>query len=137
MVLAVANLEDVKREMLVEVDRRMDDGADFLLSESKRNLIKSRAIDRGILLRSGFVNRKFLEKEIGFAAPHAGIIEFGSRPHMPPVEPFIGWARRGLRLSANLARKAAWGIAVNIKKFGSIPRPFLRPAINALVRRGI
>ena len=135
--MAEANLEDVKREMLVEVNRRMDDGADFLLSDSKRNLIKSKAIDSWILLRSGFVNRQFLEKEIGFSAPHAGVIEFGSRPHMPPVEPFIGWARRVLRLSTGIARKAAWAVAINIKKFGTIPRPYFRPAINALVRRGI
>ncbi|MBI2598564.1 MAG: hypothetical protein HYW50_05220 [Candidatus Diapherotrites archaeon] len=59
--MAEVNLEDVKREMLVEVNRRMDDGADCLLSQSKRNLIKSRAIDLEILLRSGFVNRRFLE----------------------------------------------------------------------------
>jgi hypothetical protein len=27
-------------------------------------------------------------------APHAGIIEQGARPHMPPLQPLIDWARR-------------------------------------------
>ena len=30
-------------------------------------------------------------------APHAGIIERGARPHMPPLEPILEWVKRHLR----------------------------------------
>lgn len=30
-------------------------------------------------------------------APHAGIVERGARPHMPPLEPILEWVKRHLR----------------------------------------
>jgi hypothetical protein len=31
------------------------------------------------------------------SAPHAGIVERGARPHMPPLEPILEWVKRHLR----------------------------------------
>lgn len=52
-------------------------------------------------------------------APHAPIVEYGSRPHMPPVEPLILWCRRKLGLSEKEAKRAGWAIAMHIREHGT------------------
>jgi len=85
---------------LNEVNKFMDDFIDrvFLLSQQK--LIDDQKIDTGNLLKSGNVNRKFLNKEIVYAAPYADIIEFGRHPGtMPPPNVLHKWVRRKLGIS--------------------------------------
>lgn len=70
-------------------------------------------------------------REIVADAPHAWVVELGSMPHMPPVEPLIKWAT--LKGFEN-PEKAAWGIAINISKFGTKPTHFFRNSIPAIQR---
>lgn len=45
--------------------------------------------------------------EVVADAPHAAILEVGSRPHLPPLQPLIDWVRRHvkvLKLSSGLGR---------------------------------
>lgn len=79
-----------------------------------------------------------LVKEVHIRIPHAAFIEFGTEPHMPPIEPLEAWVRRNFskvgakRLSRPDkvdARKIAWGIAMNMAKHGTEPKPFIRPAL--------
>ena len=53
-----------------------------------------------------------------FYAPH---VEFGTRPHMPPVAALQPWARRHGGISA-------WALARSIALRGTRPQPFMRPA---------
>jgi hypothetical protein len=50
-------------------------------------------------------------------APHAAIVEFGSRPHMPPVAPLILWVMRviGPRLKDEMKTVKARGIKLTKK----------------------
>jgi HK97 gp10 family phage protein len=50
-------------------------------------------------------------------APHAPFVEFGTRPHMPPVSSLAGWAlRKGLN---------PWAVAMSIARRGTKAQPFL------------
>ena len=46
-------------------------------------------------------------------------VEFGTRPHFPPVEALRGWARRH--------RQNPWAVAMAIAKRGTRAQPFMRP----------
>ncbi len=117
------------------VNRKMDDIADFIFGESQENIIRNGSVDTGNLLKSGNVNRKFLEKEIVYSAPYASSVEFGAEPHSAPVEPLIRWADRKLGLRDAEARRVGWAIRGKILKEGVEEKPFLRPAIKSAIRR--
>lgn len=91
------------------------------------------------------------------SAPHSGIVEHGSRPHWPPLEPLIAWVRKrgaeGLEAGpeatgypAAVARKIgrmerdgavradaptriARRIAASIARNGTRPRPFMASTV--------
>lgn len=51
---------------------------------------------------------------------YAAYVEYGTRPHMPPVSALEGWAaRHGV---------SPWALAMHIKKFGTREHPYMRPA---------
>jgi len=52
-------------------------------------------------------------------------LEFGTPPHMPPVEELEGWADRKLG-----DKDLAWAVAMGIKKRGTRPYPFIRPTFH-------
>ena len=58
---------------------------------------------------------------------HGKYVEFGTPPHMPPVDELIGWVSRkwGASNKENAERKA-WLLAMAIKKRGTRPFPFIR-----------
>lgn len=61
------------------------------------------------------------EVRIGTNVKYAPFVEFGTRPHTPPIAPIKEWAdRKGI---ANVG--AVWAA---IRKHGTKPHPFLRPA---------
>lgn len=53
-------------------------------------------------------------------AEHGRYINYGTPPHMPPVEALEGWAQRKLG-----DKKLAWALAYAIKKRGTRPFPFI------------
>lgn len=124
----MAKPEDV---FLEAIDKQMDDFVDKVFAKSQQNLIDDGKIDTGELLKSGNINRKFLEKTIIYTAPYADSIEFGRFPGtMPPVEPLIDWVRRKLGVrNLKEARSTAWAVATAIKQRGLQPSPYLQPAI--------
>lgn len=82
--------------------------------------------------------------EIGYEvrndAPHAWVVEHGSRPHMPPVEPIALWARRKFGLSEKEALSVAWAVAKTIEQRGTAPHHVALGAeaeIRALVEQEI
>lgn len=112
------------------IDEFLDELVDEIFSRSQENLTKNKSIDTGFLRNSGNVNRKFLDKEIVYKAPYAASIEYGTDPHMPPVDALKGWSRRKLG-----NEKAAWAVAKKIAKEGTDPKPFLRPAIETTLQK--
>lgn len=127
-------------QVLDAIDSFMDDVVDEIFSLSQMNLVKNGSVDSGQLLKSGAVNRKFLEKEIVYTAPQAIWIEFGTHPH--PVsksgrENLKKWFIRKLGLTEKEAESASWGLANRIRMEGSQAKPFLRPALDEVLNRGV
>jgi len=55
-------------------------------------------------------------------AEHGKYVEFGTAPHMPPVDELEDWAGRKLG-----DKNLKWAVAMAIKKRGTRPYPFIRP----------
>ena len=62
------------------------------------------------------------------SSPHAPFVEFGTRPHAPPVQPLIDWALAKLPGvdSESEARSAAFAIRRKIARVGTKPNPVWR-----------
>ena len=56
---------------------------------------------------------------------YAQYIEWGTPPHMPPVEAIKDWL-----MIKGLPEELAWPIAISIKQHGTRPQPFIRPYVN-------
>jgi len=68
--------------------------------------------------------------------PYAAYVEYGTRPHWPPVEPIRAWVSRhkssfGIRDEKDLDR-VTYLIRRKIGKLGTRARPFMRQAVAAL-----
>lgn len=129
------NQQTASQDFLKKADKKLDEIANELFRDSQENIVKKGVIDEGTLLKSGNINRKFLEKEIVYSAPHAKWIEYGTEPHFPPIAPLEAWAKRKLGLNDKEAKSAAFGIANKINEEGSEPKPFLREAVNQIKRK--
>lgn len=57
-------------------------------------------------------------------APHAAVMEYGSRPHTPPLQPLLEWAQRK-GLDAGAARAVQRKIATE----GTAPRHYFTKAV--------
>lgn len=73
------------------------------------NLVAASPIDTGLYAQSWRVEETEKSALLGNIAPHAGIIEFGSRPYKPPLSPLLAWARRVLQESENTDK--VWALA--------------------------
>ena len=114
-----------------EFDAFLDKFIDRVFFYSQDNLLKQGKVDTGTLLKTGNINRSFLDKEIIYPAKYASNIEYGRNAgSMPPVDPLIKWSRRKLGLKPKEARSRGWAIAMSIKKRGIQSAPFLRPAVD-------
>lgn len=68
-------------------------------------------------------SRLGFDVEVKADAGHAAAVEYGSRPHMPPIAAVTPWA---------LAHGFdPWALARHIARHGTRPHPFLRPAFDA------
>lgn len=57
---------------------------------------------------------------------HSASVEYGSKPHMPPVNALIEWSKR-----KNIN---PWAVAMSIKRKGTPAQPFFYPAWNKAQR---
>lgn len=109
------------------------DTAETIIDQARRTLLSIDAHDTGELYDSGFAEPAGGTSVVaGFSAKHAPYIEFGTRPHFPPVAPIMAWCqRKGLPVSA------AYGIVRKIGKFGTPERPYFLPAIRVVAPQHI
>lgn len=108
-------------------------------------------VDLGSLKTSVHVVETSKGALIVIDAPHAGIVEMGSRPHTPPLGPLIAWVKRhraafgiegrgtqrdgrGRFTASPAVIAAARAIQRKIALYGTRPRYFVRNSIPALVR---
>lgn len=123
-----------KQVILNEVNNWMDEIIDKVFSKSQENLINEGKVDTGILLKSGNINRGFLEKEIVYSASWADAVENGRMPgSAPPVSALIPWVKRKLKIRNDKeARRTAFAIANEIKRRGLDGVFFLTNAANSV-----
>lgn len=147
--------QDWATPILQAVDRGMEEAAGKILDISKANFQNyvHPPIDTGQLLNSVKIESKFLEKDIRYHCKYAKYIEYGTAPHMPPLEPILAWVYHK-RSSFNLPKRVKGGAAglilasrtkktkgneqrfINVANkirwkifhHGTIGKPFLRPA---------
>ena len=91
---------------------------------------------QGELARSFIADRPLVgplgvSSKIGSPLDYAPAVEFGARPHMPPVEPLKDWAQSKLGLSPLEADRAAWRIAWKIKHHGTEGAHMVQDALAA------
>ena len=125
-------IEIDKKSLAEAIDKILTQIAIDIFNRSQEKIIEFKAIDTGLLRRSGYVRvDKFLEKEIGYSAPYSIYVEFGrGAGKQPPIEPIRKWVKRKLKVrNEKEANKLSWAIAKKIAKEGIKPRPFMRNAI--------
>lgn len=94
---------------------------------AKQKLKEEKAIDTGILRNSIIVELTpdGLQAEIGTPLNYGPYIEFGTRPHFPPIDALEHWAKaHGI---------PAFLVARAISKRGLPARPYLYPAYDAII----
>lgn len=102
---------------------------------------KAAPVDQGLL--KGSTRFQLLDKfhsRIYSDAPHAGIVELGSRPHVPPLKPLLGWVKRHARsLQVARTQKAPGGGKVrrNVRLVTRIKRTVRKLFASVLKRFGI
>ena len=78
--------------------------------------------------------------QLGNSAPHAPVIEYGARPHRPPIGPLLAWAKRVLKDPSHPPNYSpeVWRLAVGtqkkIEQYGQAPRHVLTKAIAEIVK---
>lgn len=65
---------------------------------------------------------------VGTAVTYGPYIEFGTKPHFPPVGALIGWVRRHNLAPAGQEARVAFLIARKISQRGTKAQPYLVPA---------
>lgn len=93
-------------------------------SEARQNVVT----DVGFLKNNiNFeVNGSGLTGEVRVNSHYGPYVEFGTRPHFPPVEPLEEWARRH-----GMPPGTGFLIARKIARYGTPAQPFLFPAAEA------
>lgn len=60
-----------------------------------------------------------VQGRVGTPLAYAVAVELGTKPHMPPVEPLINWARQKLGVTGKEAERAGWAVARKIAARGT------------------
>lgn len=101
----------------------------------KSRLTKEHGKDTGHLQAS--INYEIDGDDIIINMNHYGqYLEFGTPPHMPPVEALEGWVSRKFNINdPDEKNQAAWALAMHIKRWGTKPHPFIRTSFNEDLNR--
>lgn len=129
--IELMNLEEVKQGLEDELEE---------IKDRVRGIISRRAIDmRNAIVLKIRENRSIFTgalwnsvqlhteehgavKTIMVEMYYGPYVEYGTRPHMPPIEALVDYAKyRGLPV---------WALAMAIKKHGTKPHPFFWPVVD-------
>ena len=119
------NTEWLRRQFPVWLAEANMETAREIQAQAMRNIVDIDAYDTEALYNSIVMqeSRGGLALTVGSTAKHAPFIEFGTRPHFPPIAPIAAWCERKLGDAS-----AAWAVCKKIAEEGTPPRPFLAPA---------
>lgn len=124
-----AEVSDAMRAWLVEHDEAVKLATLRAAVDCEREAKMRTPVDFGRLRSS--ITYRFSDD--GYAADvytdvsYAAYVEYGTRPHMPPVAALEDWAARH--------GGSAWALAMHIKKYGTKEHPYMRPAWEAVKPR--
>ena len=140
----------LREEAIEEIDAQMDELADEIFEKSQELLDEKREwisltgrsyqaaiTDTGFLAASGEVIKEKLKKIIKYDAPHSAGVEFGMPPHFVSPEDLVPWVHRKLGVKQRYSLHVAKKIAKFISEHGSAEKPFMRPALNSYISRGV
>jgi hypothetical protein len=116
-------LKRIPKEKEAEVRAEVGDIALKIQKRAKGYLRSHQAMDTGNLqntILAEFAPRE-IEAEIGPTAPYGPYVEFGTRPHFPPLEALESWARHH-------GFDSPWPICKAIAERGLKARPYLASA---------
>lgn len=102
--------------------------ANEIFDLARRNIQENDSIAWGNLYDSVVteVSARGLAVWVGSTSQYAPYVEFGTRPHWPPIEAIEEWCEvKGIPV------EAAFPIARKIAERGTEPAPFMRPALKA------
>lgn len=116
-------LKRIPKEKEAEAKAEVGDIALKIQARAKAYLRTEPAMDTGNLANSVLAefSPKEIEAEIGPTAKYGPYVEFGTRPHFPPMEALEAWARHH-------GFESAWPICKAIAERGLRARPYLTPA---------
>lgn len=103
------------------------------------DLVQASPVDTGLYAQSWGVEETENSVQIGNTAPHAPIIEFGARPHTPPIGPLLAWAKRVLKDPSQPPNysQEVWRLALGVQKKiqaqGQAPRSILRDNTDKII----
>ncbi len=135
----------LKNDVISRVDKMIAVMAADVLATALRNLMRNKSVVTAHLYGSGKLIKEGLGRYVvQFDAPYAAYVEFGTRPHRPPIDPLISWATAKTRVNPAQTggeefqrgiRDIAWSVARKIEREGTSPRPFAAPAAEEVVDR--
>jgi hypothetical protein len=99
--------------------------------------VKHPPVDTGELMRS--IRTTLVEDGaiVSVDAPHAPFMEYGTRPHYPPIDPIAGWVyRKGMADDWEDAQRIAMLICKTIARWGINPRHYMARSVRARKSRG-
>jgi len=131
----------------VQVDRQSLDASirrilerigDEIIEEAQHNIAQQDLIETGYLLSDSFEKRwddvdgSLL---VGSKASYAAYVEYGARPHFPPILPILRWVEKVKGEYGTAAKKSAYAIANHIARYGQKATFFFRDAVLKVVAR--
>lgn len=139
-------LNNITEKNIQKLNDDIKNAVIYCMGEAKRNVSRpypQGAVDTGQLMNSITMEERIGENQISYLVGtnvnYAPYVEYGTRPHFPPVQALMEWVTRHTRAAKGNeplfgksdTRKIAYAIAFTISKRGTAPRPFLRPAFIA------
>jgi hypothetical protein len=125
-------------DLTVKAQRRVVQNA---LAQAIPRLVEASPVDTGLYAQSWGFTADETHAVIGNYAPYAAIIEYGARPHMPPLAPLLAWAKRVLQDPSQppnyspAVRRLAVGTQMKIAREGSKPRHILENEIPHIIEQ--
>lgn len=116
-------LRDKFPEWLYEANQET---ANEIFDEARRNIKTNDSYASGELYDSivAEVSARGLAIWVGSVSPYAPFVEFGTRPHFPPLDAIRRWCSL-----KGIPESAAFPIAKKISEAGTPEQPFMAPAL--------
>lgn len=117
----VVDLKDFARELGAWTDghlERLHDATVAGIARSVPEIVRQSPVDTGLYASSWGFTRTEWGAVIGNSAPHAPIIEYGTRPFKPPIGPLLAWAKRVLKDPSQPPTYSdrVWALAIGTQK---------------------